>query len=449
MQLTKIKKIILDNSLNELPNLLQFLEDNWSKYDEIDLRDIAEYANANRQKNSAYYTDSFIVNDIIESLPILNKSKISVLEPAVGTGNFLLPFIKKFSSVYKEITITVNDIDNDSLKVTKFFLSKHIIPKNIHINYSNYDFLGDLFFVNNTEYDYVIGNPPFQRISEKNAQEYGNHVTNLAGQFLLKAASIANIVGLVMPKNFLSTKDYEEARDRVSTLSIDAIIDFGEKGFKGVLIETIALIISKHGKDAVNIKSYIDNTDREVSQKYITDKKYPVWLVYRNKQFDKIAANMQFNIFKVFRDRQITNSILSDKGDIRVIKSRNIKRDGSGLKKIKGYDAYISKTDAKKLRVMNYFSDKDVYLVPNMTYYPRMIKKQSNYIVNGSVAILKLKPEKSINSKQVRFFATDTFNKFYRIARNKGTRSLNIDSTSIFWFGKILSENIINIGEQS
>ena len=73
MQLTKIKKIILDNSLNELPNLLRFLEDNWSKYDETDLRDIAEYANANRQKNSAYYTDSFIVNDIIESLPILNK----------------------------------------------------------------------------------------------------------------------------------------------------------------------------------------------------------------------------------------------------------------------------------------------------------------------------------------------------------------------------------------
>ena len=85
---------------------------------------------------------------------------------------------------------------------------------------------------------------------------------------------------------------------------------------------------------------------------------------------------------------------------------------------------------------MKYYSDNNIYLVPNMTYYPRMLKKQGKYIVNGSVAILQLKPNESIDSKQVKFFATELFREFYKIARNKGTRSLNIDSTSVFWFGK-------------
>ena len=80
MQLSKIKKLIADNSLNKSSALLKFLDDNWNLYSEHDLRDIAEYANANRQKNSAYYTDEFIVKDIIDSLPILKKNAISVLE---------------------------------------------------------------------------------------------------------------------------------------------------------------------------------------------------------------------------------------------------------------------------------------------------------------------------------------------------------------------------------
>lgn len=435
MQLTKLKKIISDNSLDKLSCLLKFLDNNWNLYNEQELRDIAEYANANRQKNSAYYTDEFIVQDIINSLPVLNKSSIHVLEPAVGTGNFIMPFINKFAQKYDHITLTINDIDADSLKVAKYFLSKKQIPTNVQIRYSNCNFLDDLFFIND-KYDYVIGNPPFQRISKKVANLFGNNITNLAGQFLLKAMSISDIVSLVMPKNFLSTKDYKEARNKVEKNSLDTIIDFGEKGFKGVLIETIAIILGKANNNKVRIQSYIDNTDKVLPQNYIMDRRYPVWLIYRNNDFDKIAGNMQFDIFTVFRDRQITNSILSSKGDIPVIKSRNISRDGTGLKHIKGYDAYVSINNARKLRVMQYYKDTSVYLVPNMTYYPRMLKKSSNYIVNGSVAILHLKYGKSITTKQVAFFATDEFRKFYMIARNKGTRSLNIDNTSVFWFGK-------------
>ena len=67
-----------------------------------------------------------------------------------------------------------------------------------------------------------------------------------------------------------------------------------------------------------------------------------------------------------------------------------------------------------------------------MTYFPRMYKKDGDYVVNGSVAVLSLKKDQSISTQQVAFFATDTFRNFYKIARNKGTRSLNIDNVSVF-----------------
>ena len=40
-----------------------------------------------------------------------------------------------------------------------------------------------------------------------------------------------------------------------------------------------------------------------------------------------------------------------------------------------------------------------------------------------------------INNEQIEFFASDEFTNFYRIARNFGTRSLNIDRNSIFFWG--------------
>lgn len=435
MYLSKIKKIISNNNLKTSERLLAFLEDNWDKLSEKDLRDIAEYANANRQKNSAYYTDSFIIQDMIDSLPNAKKRKIRVLEPAVGIGNFVMPIINKLSKVYEKIIIDLNDIDPESLKITHFFLSKHQIPKNVEIHYCCFNFLDDLVFFD-SYYDYVIGNPPFQRITKREASNWGNTITNLAGQFLLKAMNISKVVSLVMPKNFLSTPDYEDLRTFVKKKPINTIIDFGERGFKGVLIETIAITVGANNNGKTNVISYIDNTNRYVSQEYVTSTKFPTWLLYRNKHFDDIADHMKFNIFSVFRDRQITNAKLQDNGPIKVYKSQNIKRDGSGIKEITGYNKAVFIETAKKLSVMKYYKDKNVYLAPNMTYYPRVIKKSGNYIVNGSVAILSLKNGESLTEKQRQFFSSQEFRYFYLIARNKGTRSLNIDKTSVFWFGR-------------
>ena len=59
-------------------------------------------------------------------------------------------------------------------------------------------------------------------------------------------------------------------------------------------------------------------------------------------------------------------------------------------------------------------------------------------IADGSVAILTLADNNDCVTKEdLALYATDSFKKFYAIARNLGSRSLNIDNNSVFFFGKL------------
>jgi DNA (cytosine-5)-methyltransferase 1 len=76
-------------------------------------------------------------------------------------------------------------------------------------------------------------------------------------------------------------------------------------------------------------------------------------------------------------------------------------------------------------------------LVPNLTYYPRACFLPQNSIADGSVAILTTVQGQKVTSEDLAYYSTDEFCKFYGIARNRGTRSLNIDNNSVFFFGKL------------
>ena len=168
------------------------------------------------------------------------------------------------------------------------------------------------------------------------------------------------------------------------------------------------------------------------------DRKLPYWIIYRNKDFDNVFNKMDFGLFDVFRDRQITNNNTNkqNKG-IWVIKSRNISDDGTRIEHISDYDQYIDVKDIKNYDIYNYLNNENIYLTPNMTYKPRVCKLPSNTIVNGSVAILIPHKGVKLNKKDMLFFSTNEYRDFYKIARNYQTRSLNIDKTSVFFFGKL------------
>ena len=435
-----VNHIIEKYELNNAEKLIKFIEDNPLNIGYASLARIAELTNSLRENNSAYYTNKYIVDAIYGDLPEFNKEEIRILEPSVGVGNFI-PFIfRKYEDV-AVVHLDVVDIDEKNLKILKLLIDKQGVPSNFTIRYIHDD---SLLHSYDCHYDLVVGNPPFTKLKAKDAEKYlrNNYnkvTTNTFEFFLEKAIQLSDYVAMIMPKAVLNTPEFCATREMLSLRKISCIQDYGENGFKGVLVETICLFVNnleKPGKTTV--KSTTLHVEMEQEQSYITDNRFPYWLIYRDPFFDKISEQMEFDKFTVFRDRQITNSnttTTKKEGYLRVLKSRNISDDGTKIVDIPGYDSYIRKDVAVDLGAYKYIGDNTVYLTPNMTYKPRVMRNTGNVMVNGSVAVLIPKEDFDLSEKQMAYFSTDEYRKFYQIARNYQTRSLNVDATSVFFYG--------------
>jgi DNA (cytosine-5)-methyltransferase 1 len=440
---TYIRKIINDNDLLSKVNLKKFLIKNLANYSYPELAKIVELSNAERLNNAAYYTRQDICFTIIKDLPDATKYEtVSIIEPAVGAGSFLPLLIEKYK-VVKEVSIDVVDIDSEAIEILKILIKKLQIPQNIKINCITTDFLKlrqEDLFNENKHYDIAVGNPPFGSIikddkilKEYKKNAYNAQTNNIFSFFLEKCVNSADITSLIIPKSFLSAPEFDKTREFISKYSIKKITDYGEKGFKGVKIETISLIIDASSKPSRTlVESYVKNEIGFKDQEYICSNDFPYWLVYRDGFFDSVANKLRFDVFHSFRDRQITKKITKSAGRIRVLKSRNIK--SNEVINIPGYDSYLDSVQA--LSVSKFLNAKGKVLVPNLTYYPRACFLPENTIVDGSVAVLSPKDETiKINESHLEYYNTNEFSQFYKVARNYGTRSLNIDKNSVFFWG--------------
>lgn len=428
--------IIKKHDLTNTDNLLAYIKHN-RKLGFVHLAKIAEYANCMRTETAAYYTRQDICYSVVKNLPDFPDSKIlKILEPATGVGNFLPTLFAKYANV-EELHIDVIDINADSLMILKEILLTLPIPENVRLNFINKDTLLQEF---PKTYDIVVGNPPYMKVPDKSLlrtykQSVENKDTNnIFSFFIEKSIALGGIVALIVPKSLINAPEFGLTRELMNKYPITHIVDFGEKGFKGVKIETISFVINKNTKRGLTkIESYITNSIESRAQDYITDPSFPYWLIYRNSDFDITANKMTFGIFKSFRDRSLTKTNTSKQGNIRVLKSRNI--GNNTIFNIPDYDTYID--DISNVEVGKYLNRTDCVLVPNLTYYPRACFMPTNCIADGSVAILSALPGESVTRDDLAYYATDEFCKFYAIARNRGTRSLNIDNNSVFFFGKI------------
>jgi DNA (cytosine-5)-methyltransferase 1 len=77
----------------------------------------------------------------------------------------------------------------------------------------------------------------------------------------------------------------------------------------------------------------------------------------------------------------------------------------------------------------------NVYIVPNLTYYPRAAQLPKNTIMDGSVALLIPKGNINIDISNLEYFSSKEFTDFYRIVKNHGTRSLNVDRNAVYFWG--------------
>lgn len=437
-----INRIVDEYKFENADDIIRFIEENPENLSLSALSRVAELSNTRRTDDAAFYTNKALITEMIKNLPDTESSTIRILEPSAGVGNFIPLLIKKFEG--KSLIIDLVDIDENSTRIARALLNKYGIPSSCTINYIVDDFLTHSF---NQKYDYLIGNPPFYKMkaTDKMLRVYrekavNKFTTNICSFFLDKAVTLATHVAIVFPKFILNTPEFAVTRQYLSEKAVECIIDFGEKGFPGVLIETIALFINNLARPKETLViSVTKNLTITQKQNYIFDSKLPYWTIYRNDLFDSVCKKLDFDRFTVFRDRQLTNKFLSDHGEIRVLKSRNISDDGQSIIDIPGYDSYVERDAVAELSVFDYLDNTTVYLTPNMTYYPRVMRKPAGVLVNGSVAILIPKDDFVLTDEQCLYFSSKEYREFYQIARNFQTRSLNVDACSVFYYGVLRS----------
>lgn len=440
------RSLVTQHGLTSPNNLKAFIVKYLGQYSYSELSKIIELANGMKQKHAAFYTRQDICFTLVNDLPEASEfSTLKILEPAVGAGNFIPLLIEKYKSV-PEVQIDLLDIDPNAMEVLRLLLKKLDIPENFNLNFIIQDYLllgeGGLFDGELHHYDIVIGNPPFGKVSHNPALlmkykkgKVNQKTSNLASFFLEKAMLHSNIVAFVLPKSFLSTPEFNQTRELAAQFAISKICDYGESAFDGVKIETISIILhtkKSNQNNQIKVESYIKNRVAFLEQSYLFSNEYPYWLIYRNPEFDKTASKLRLGVFSVFRDRQITKKITKPTGTIRVLKSRNI--GSNSIIDIPGYDTYID--PPMDLSVAKHLhKNKVVVLVPNLTYAPRACFAPKDALVDGSVAVLTPRENILINETDLEYFKTPEFTNFYLTARNLGSRSLNIDSNSVFFFG--------------
>lgn len=436
LKATDIKKIISNQYLSETEKLRKFIIEKGNNYSLPNLFKIIELANAERLKNAAFYTRQDICYSLIKELPGPEKfQELNIMEPSVGAGSFLPLLFKKYESVNK-VNIDVVDIDKNTIIILKELLKIIKKPKNIKINFLNQDFLLNNF---NKKYDIVIGNPPFGKVvnspdllGEYKAGKYNQKTNNIFAYFIEESMRIGATIALISPKSLLSAPEFDHTRELLSNYKFQCIIDYGERGFDDVKIETISFVLdkNKHNDDSfVKIESNITNNIRFAKQSYIFSKNFPVWLIYRDNFFDSVIKKIKLGIFSVFRDRSITKKHTDSNGKFRILKSRNI--GDNDIIDIDGYDSYAD--DISSFAVSKFLNKKNCVLVPNLTYKPRACFLPQNTIGDGSVAILQTK--EPVSKNDLSYYNSEEFRKFYMVTRNLGTRSLNIDRNSVYFFG--------------
>ncbi|MBH9970810.1 DNA cytosine methyltransferase [Bifidobacterium sp. W8109] len=398
-----------------------------------------EVSELRKKSLSAYYTEPLIAFSVVKrSLAEYKENRnkaIKILEPSCGSGVFI-QILNQFAEFYP-IDLDCLDIDAEVIKQVK----KRFQTSNNFINLTicRKDFLKDCSEMIH-DFDLIIGNPPFGRRKLDKNSAWGKD-PELSVRFLRKAVSLAERVAFVLPKAFLHAAYYQDIRNTIASMTdVRHILDFGEFTFHDAKIETIGLVIEvvsdyRKGKNLLKIKSWPQECMAAGPSEYYLDCRFPTWIIYRNSQFDKTVELLKLGVFRAWRDRRISRRLAVSSG-IRVLRGRNIGMNGHLEHDSRDYKVSKSTADSVSSSIAR-LPGNSKFLAPNLSYNPRVIEFESgkSAVPDGSCAVLygDLNPESSRTF--LSFADSKQFQSFYRIACNYSTRSINIDSCLVYWWG--------------
>jgi len=194
-----------------------------------------------RKSLGQYFTPRTIREKLLNQIP-KNKLNLKILDPACGTGEFLITAKKYF----KNSKLYGWEIDKELAKISK----KNVPSANV-LN------IDSLLMSNNEKFDIVIGNPPYFEFSPSSEikEEYSEIINgriNIFSLFVYKGIKILNNGGYlayVLPPSMNNGAYFSKLRDFIiNNTNIEYLeILNGSKLFDKAL-QTVMLLVLRKGK---------------------------------------------------------------------------------------------------------------------------------------------------------------------------------------------------------
>ncbi|MFZ3057920.1 MAG: N-6 DNA methylase, partial [Minisyncoccales bacterium] len=294
---------------------------------------------ANKRKDQGiYYTPNYIVNYIVKNAlgPVLDKckifediKKIKILDPACGSGSFLIKAFEIIFEKYKELgfegqedllkiqilkeNIYGVDLDQQAVEITRLNLLINALTKREKLPFLNNikngnslisgteetlkEYFGDDFrnkkpfnwqeeFTNVFDqggFDVIIGNPPYVNLANikdvkerdfyKNTFKTAKNKSDLYSFFTEKAISLLKhegILGFIFPNSWFGTDSFSKFREfLVKNTNIFKLVRLPSGIFTNAVVTTALIFLSKKessSKHAVQLIEYRDGLFNEVPE---------------------------------------------------------------------------------------------------------------------------------------------------------------------------------------
>lgn len=249
----------------------------------LDAPDAVEKGKVETPRNVVDYMISTAFNKANESLTD-RPFNISWLDPACGTGAFVIGILEFYLNSFPELTqtelprITSVEIDPLGIEISKQRISDVLLKSGFdfheyvesgRLKLIQGDFLNlsgtssDLFESAVGEIDIAIGNPPYVRSNkieeDQKARIRLSHPdvfegsTDLYGYFYTGCTNVLSqngLICLITPVNFMKSVSFNKVRKKLrQECFLDLFVDFGERPiFKGASVHT-GIFLFKHGSD--------------------------------------------------------------------------------------------------------------------------------------------------------------------------------------------------------
>lgn len=180
------------------------------------LKDKDEYVAARASTTTAFFTPKFIVDSMYKALDHMginnDDNPKKILEPSAGNGAFLASANDFLEGNYKFDAVEIEPQTNK-------FLS--LLYPNAQV-YSNQYGFEDLLLTNTTQYDAIIGNPPYDRLNitkivdSNDLDLSGYTIHNFFTAKALRHLKDDGIMSFVITHNFLDGKN-DTARQKIAS----------------------------------------------------------------------------------------------------------------------------------------------------------------------------------------------------------------------------------------